>query len=179
MSQEATTGPEALRYDRPSIALHWLVAGTVALLWTMGRLTGYLPKGPLRLDIWSMHVVIGLALAGLVIARIGWRLGGATRPPLTGPPAARITAATVHAALYGLMIAIVVSGVANTFGHGFPLFGVWRFPRLWSRPFQSSVGEWHDLAANVIAAVAGLHAAAALYHQFILKDGGLRRMWAR
>ncbi|HEY1090070.1 MAG TPA: cytochrome b/b6 domain-containing protein [Burkholderiaceae bacterium] len=37
--------------------------------------------------------------------------------------------------------------------------------------------EWHALAANSLLIVAGLHAAAALWHQFVRKDGVLRRMW--
>ena len=35
---------------------------------------------------------------------------------------------------------------------------------------------WHALAANAILIVAGLHAAAALFHHFILRDATLRRM---
>ena len=39
---------------------------------------------------------------------------------------------------------------------------------------------WHELAANAILIVAGLHAAAALFHHYILRDATLRRMlpWA-
>jgi cytochrome b561 len=39
--------------------------------------------------------------------------------------------------------------------------------------------ELHGLVANILLVVAGAHAAAALWHQWVLKDGPLRRMWPR
>jgi cytochrome b561 len=38
------------------------------------------------------------------------------------------------------------------------------------------IGGWHALAANAILVVAGVHAAAALFHHYILRDPTLRRM---
>jgi cytochrome b561 len=179
MKDMPATQDAATRYDRGTIALHWAVAGTVILLWLMGRLTGLLPKSPLRVDIWSMHVLIGFALAALVAARIWWRLrrGARLAPLATG--AQHLAGVVVHSALYVAMIAVVALGIANVFGHGFPLFGVWRFPRFWDKPFQHQINEWHDLSANIIAALAVVHILAALYHHLILKDGVLRRMLPR
>jgi cytochrome b561 len=37
--------------------------------------------------------------------------------------------------------------------------------------------ELHGTFANGLLILAGLHAAAALYHHFLRKDGVLRRMW--
>jgi cytochrome b561 len=171
-----TNGVRPVCYDRGTVALHWAVASLVGLLWVIGRLTGLLPKGPLRVDIWSIHALLGFVLAALIVGRIGWRLfcGRRLAPPTTGP--ARAASATVHGLLYVLMVTIAVLGVLNVFGHGFPLFGAWSFPRFWHGPFQRQINEWHDLAANLIAAVAALHAAAALFHHYVLRDGVLRRM---
>jgi cytochrome b561 len=38
---------------------------------------------------------------------------------------------------------------------------------------------WHGTAANTILIIAGLHAAAALFHHYLLRDDVLRRMLPR
>ncbi len=167
----------APHYDRRTRFFHWAVAGTIAFLWIMARLNSFLPKGPFRLGIWSIHVLVGFALAGLVITRIGWRLTRGDRLPPVDHGPRHAVAVLVHLLLYLLMIAVVALGIANVFGHGFPLFGLWAFPRFWDKPIQHGIAEWHGLVANVIAAVAAFHAVAALYHQHVLKDSLLRRMW--
>lgn len=164
------------RYDRVTVNLHWGVAILLTLLWLMGRLTGFLPKGPLRLDIWSVHVLLGFTLAVLVVARIAWRLTRGRRLPAADEGLRHIAAVVVQTALYALLLAVVALGIANVFGHGFPLFGEWKFPRFWDKPTQHAINEWHDLAANIIAGVALLHAAAALFHHYWLRDTVFARM---
>jgi len=39
------------RYDRPTIVLHWLTAVLVTVQWLIGRTTGLMARGPLRVDI--------------------------------------------------------------------------------------------------------------------------------
>jgi cytochrome b561 len=165
-----------VHYDRRTIVLHWTVAGVIAFMWVMARLNMLLPKGPVRLSIWSIHVLVGFVLAALVVARIGWRLTRGRRLPPAEHGPRHIIAMAVQGALYLLMLAVVVLGIANVFGHGFPLFNVWKFPRFWEKPFQHQIAEWHNLIANIIAAVAAVHAVAALYHRYVLKDAVLRRM---
>jgi cytochrome b561 len=38
------------------------------------------------------------------------------------------------------------------------------------------IGGYHALAANALAILAGLHAAAALFHHYVMRDDILRRM---
>ena len=164
-------------YDRRTRLYHWLVAGTIAFMWVMARLNRFLPKGSLRLDIWSIHVLVGFVLVAMIVVRICWRLFLGTRlPPIEGG-VRHVLAIGMHYLLYLLMIAVVTLGVANVFGHGFPLFGVWSFFSLFAKPTQHFIGHWHGTLANVIAAAAVLHAIAALYHHHVLKDATLRRMW--
>jgi cytochrome b561 len=39
--------------------------------------------------------------------------------------------------------------------------------------------EWHGYFAYALFGLAGAHAGVALWHQFVLRDGLLRRMWPR
>jgi cytochrome b561 len=165
---------ERISYDRRTIALHWLVAGTITFMWLLARLNLSLPKGPLRMSLWSIHVLVGLCLAVLVAARIGWRLTRGDRLPAAERGLRHGLAVTVHYALYLLMIAVVLLGLVHL--SGFPLFGVLKFPTVWAKPLNHEIGEWHGLVANIIAAVVVVHAVAASYHHYVVRDGVLRRM---
>ena len=163
--------------DRTTIALHWATAILVAIQFLMGRTTGLLPRGPLRVDLWSIHVVFGFALAGLVFLGM---LRRATRSRWLHPfdrGVLHLTAMATHRSLDLLLLIVVVLGIVNVFAHGFPLFNLWHFPRLGGDEFIRSINAWHGLLANIIIIVAVFHSAAALFHHHVLKDGVLRRMW--
>ena len=64
------------------------------------------------------------------------------------------------------------------FAYGFPLFNLWQFPKVGGDEFMRRVNAWHGLFANIIAAVALFHSAAALFHRHVINDGVLRRMWS-
>lgn len=167
---------QPLQYDRTTVRNHWAVAILVTILWLIGRLNGFLPKGPVRLDIWSIHVLLGFVLAVLVFARIAWRLTHGRRLPPADHGARHTAAVVVQGSLYVLLVGVVGLGVANVFGHGFPMVGVWKFPRFWDKATQHAINEYHDLTANIIAAVALFHATAALFHHYWLRDNLISRM---
>ena len=83
----------------------------------------------------------------------------------------------VGVALDLLLLIMVALGITDVFAHGFPLFNLWHFPKFGDDEFLRSVNAWHGLVANIIAAVALFHSAAALFHHHVIKDGVLRRMW--
>jgi len=55
-------------YDNTTITLHWATAILVAIQFLIGTTTNFLPCGPLRVDIWSIHVMFGFTLAIVVVA---------------------------------------------------------------------------------------------------------------
>src|ERR1700754_3429542 len=118
------------QYDRTTRTLHWATAGLVTTLWVMGRLNKLLPKGPLRLDIWSVHVLLGFVLATVILARIAWRIRGGRKLPPAGHGPRHVMAVTVHSLLYVQLVSVAALGVLNVLAHGFPLFGLWHFPKV-------------------------------------------------
>lgn len=152
---KTTTG-----YSGLQIALHWVIAILIVTAWFTGEgaeealevveeggAAGFVP-----------HVAIGLALLALVVLRILVRLGrGAPAAPGAPGSLAVLAADWGHRLLYLLMIAVPLGG-ASVFFLGL------------------DVGEVHGLAANLLLLVALGHAVMALYHQYVLKDGLLRRM---
>lgn len=93
-----------------------------------------------------------------------WRLvlrasRGAPAAPGNGPAWSDRVAGFTHLGLYGLMLILPISGIVAWFG------GV------------IEAGEVHEVLTNVALGLIGLHVAGALWHQFRLKDGLMRRMW--
>ena len=163
-------------YDRTTIALHWATAILVAIQFLVGRTTNFLPRGPLRVDIWSVHVLLGFTLASVVVLGMLWRATYGRKLPSLNRGVLHLTAVATHRLLDLLLLTVVALGITNVFAHGFPLFNVWSFPRFGGDQFMRSVNAWHGLIANIIVAVALFHSAAALFHHHVIKDGVLRRM---
>jgi cytochrome b561 len=164
------------RYDRPTIVLHWLTAVLVTVQWLMGRTTGLMARGPLRVDIWSVHVLLGVCITLVFIARIAWRWRRGRWLPGVGAPAERVAAKVVHLGLYVVLGMVLALGVANAIVHGFPLFNVLTIPGKQDMATILSVNAWHGLAANVFAGLVLLHTLAALFHHYVRRDDVLRRM---
>jgi len=142
------------------IALHWLVAILIIVAWFTGEggeaametvedggTAGFVP-----------HVAIGLAILALVAIRVLVRLGRGA-PATVGEPGSLAVMASDwgHRLIYLLMLAVPLGGVATFF-------------------LGLEVGDVHALAANVLMVAVLGHALMALYHQYVLKDGLLRRM---
>jgi len=164
-------------YDRTTITLHWATAILVVIQFLIGRTTNFLPRGPLRVDIWSAHVLFGFALASVVVLGMLWRATRGRRLPPLNRGVLHLIAVATHRLLDLLLLVMVASGITNVFVHGFPLFNLWHFPKFGSEGFMHGVNAWHGLFANIIVAVVLIHSAAALFHHHLIKDGALRRMW--
>lgn len=178
MNLDATA---ALRHDARSIMLHWLTAVLVVGLWALGQSIDLFPKGVPRVTARSLHISVGIVLTLVLAYRIRWRFGaGAQRPP-SGTGLQDTIAAGSHKALYVLLIATVVLGLANVWVRGDTLFGLVTVPAFdpGNRELRETVEDWHGLAANILLIVAALHSAAAIAHHVFLKDDVLRRMLPR
>ena len=86
----------------------------------------------------------------------------------------------MQVALYALLVAIPLSGVLMMAAKGriFEVFGLFTMPPLMQldRSLVHSLEEIHEVLANLMIGLVGLHTLAALMHQFVLKDGVMRRM---
>jgi cytochrome b561 len=169
-------------YTTTAVALHWviaaLIAGGFALGWTMTRIPGITPE---KLRFYSWHKWIGVTVLALALIRIVWRATHRT-PPLPENMSARQqwSAHAVHVALYLLMIAIPVSGYLYSSAANVPVvyLGVVPLPTLITP--DPTLKAWLKtvhiaLDYGMFVLVLG-HAAAAVKHQWIDRDGLLRRM---
>jgi cytochrome b561 len=165
-------------YDRTTIYLHWATAGLVVILWIIGQTADWFPDGPFNTDYWSIHVVLGFGLAVVVAWRIVWRAFKGRRLPAADAGALRVLAKATHYGLYLLLLTVIVLGITNAFVRGYNLFDLASLPQIGDRALRKPITHWHGLAANVLLALAVLHAAAALFHHYFIRDTVLGRMSA-
>jgi cytochrome b561 len=127
-----------------------------------------------------LHELLGLAVVTLTILRLAWRVAD-LRPQDPPMPALmhRIARAT-HATLYVLLLAIPFTGVIGTSLKGHAITPLFLSPISLGVPLDHNAGKSialvHGYLGDAIIWLGGLHAAAALFHHFILHDRVLRSM---
>ena len=175
--QRAAVEP-ARRYDGVSILLHWLTAALVVTLWTLGQTIDFFPKGAPKIDARSTHILLGATLAIVLPVRMLWRASGGRRLPLANSGWLGVTAKVVHYGLYVLVAVTVVLGILNAWQRGDVLFNVYTIPKLvpGDLALKRTLEDLHGDFADIVLIIAGLHAAAALAHHYLLRDRVLRRM---
>lgn len=169
------------RYDLPMQTLHWLIALLIVAAWVLVQVIDGMPRGPERISLFNIHKSVGATVLFLVMVRLAWRL---VSPPPALPggmsPLMIVAAKGGHLLLYVLMLGIPVLGVLAVQAHGRPVevWGLFSLPTVIgeNKDFGELLGDIHGTLGNAIMVVAGLHAAVALFHQFVLKDGLLSRM---
>ena len=165
------------RHDPVTLALHWLIALLIAAAYAASSLV---EDGPGRAWAMNLHGSLGLSVFGLSLLRILWR-GFARHPaPVPMPALMARVAHYAHVALYVAMVAVPLIGLLGLWasGQGLSLFGLVPLPSPMAanRGLAKFLEGAHELAANALVALALLHAAAAIFHQYILRDHLLERM---
>jgi len=169
------------RYTLTAISLHWLMALLLFGIFPLGIYMHDLPLSPTKLQLYSYHKWIGVTIFLLVLVRLFWRATH-TPPPLpdTIPRWQQLASQAVHTGLYGLMLAVPVSGWLMSSAKGFKTvwFGIVALPDLVAK--DKVLGEWlgevHEMLSFTLALLVALHIAAALKHHFLERDDVLRRM---
>jgi cytochrome b561 len=166
------------RYDGFSILLHWLTVVLVVCLWTLGQTLDFFPKGTPREEALSVHILLGMTLGATLLVRIAWRASVGRRLPPADSGWQGQLARNVHYGLYALLAATVAFGLSRVWLHGNQVFDWFAFPRpaFSTRSLTRTIGGLHGDLADIVVIVAGLHAAAALVHHYVLRDSVLRRM---
>lgn len=150
-------------YSATQITLHWLVAGLILFQLIFGEDMGAAWRAvrqgaapEMDFGVWA-HIVVGIAVLLFVLWRLVLRLTRGSRPGRICADDAGGDMGAASAAVCG-DAAGAVSGLAAWFG------GV------------ATAAEVHELFKPVLILLVLGHVLAALYHQFIRKDGLLLRM---
>ena len=174
--------PRRARYDGMTIALHWVTALLVVLLFGTAVAWGkLLPREwHLHRPLESVHISFGILLAAVVVTRLVWRIVKGRRLPQAGSRSVHLLSKAVHWLLYALLAAVIGLGFAMRLieGQDLSFFGLFSIPSMFGsdRALGHTLENLHNIVAWTIIYVAGGHAIAALFHHHVLRDGVLRRM---
>ena len=168
----------ASRYQPVLVALHWLLALMIIGLLCLGFFVlANMPNAdPGKLDILVWHMSGGMLVFVLMILRAiirRWSARPATA--VTGSPLLDRLASMAHYGFYAIVFLMIATGWTT----GWLISGVFQ-PNGGSLPDSFAVFpsfRAHAVLATLLAILIMVHVAAALYHQFVLRDGLFRRMW--
>jgi len=169
------------RFSLAVIAVHWLTLGLLVLVYASAELREVFPKGSAgRAGLRQWHEAFGLVVFGLVWLRLLVRALSRTPAIEPAPPRWQTMLATaVHVALYALMIVLPLTGWLMLSADGKPV--VWLGtplpaligPNAW---LADALEEVHEALASIGYVLIGAHAAAALFHHYVMRDNTLRLM---
>ena len=172
-----TTLPD--RYNAASIVLHWLMFLLIAATYAAIEFHEDFRRGSSADEtLEAAHYWLGLSVFALVwlrvVARLVWPAPAAIEHGWR-----QIAAVVTHGLLYALMIAMPLTGwiLISAEGETAALIGV-ELPRLVreSHSLAEQFEELHELGGTIGYWLIGLHAAAALFHHYVLRDGLMARM---
>ena len=172
------------RYNLVARSLHWLTAlAVLAIVIPAGLWISYFEPADeaFKLRLYNVHESVGVLVFVLALARLVNRYRDPPPPlPPDLPAPIRLAAHVTHGCLYALLLLMPLIGFLATNAWGFPLsvFGV--------LPLPSPVGKDEALAkvlsflhwsgAIAIGALIAAHLLGVIYHQWVRRDGLLRRM---
>jgi cytochrome b561 len=175
-------GDDGTSYDGIAIALHWATAVLAFANFLLAQTWGWFAK-PTKGLMEDTHMSFGVLLTAVILARIIWRWLPGHQVTSIEAGWVRVASQTTHYVLYLLLIAEAGLGFAFRWGAGRPMafFGSGIPPLIGeiARPLRRQLREFHEWIGWAIIVLALLHAAAALYHHYVLRDRVLARMLPR
>lgn len=172
-------------YGLGSIVLHWVIAalffGQVGLGIAM---SGLADDAPAKFGLYQWHKSFGLLILVLALLRLGWRLANSVPElPVGMANWEKRAARLAHGLLYAALILVPITGWALVSASplevptlAFYLLLVPHLPVPVSAATEQALGALHGVLAMAAMAIALVHIAAALRHEFWLRDGLLKRM---
>jgi cytochrome b561 len=169
------------RYGSVSIILHWLMLALIIAVYAAIELRDLYPTGSGPREAFkAWHFMLGLSVFFLVWLRLLFRLISPT--PQISPPISRwqsVAAKLIHFGLYFVMIITPLLGWMILSSAGKPLlFFGFELPALVAenKNLAKIFKERHEMIAEVGYYLIGLHAAAALFHHYVIRDNTLLRI---
>lgn len=176
--------PAGQKFGPVAIFLHWAIAGCIVLSVAFGLISGYADSAEVTQSTLAIHQSVGVTIFILALVRVVWRLTHPAPPlPASTPKSQKIAAALTHFTLYVILFALPVTGYVGLAARGRPItiFGLFDLPNVVARSIRTSAAfqNVHNNLQYFLYALLIMHIGAALYHQFVMKDGLLGRMWPR
>ena len=181
MGANTATPSQNTSYSWPAKGFHWLIALLILCTLPLGFYMVGLPLAPQKLRLFNYHKWIGITVLALTLLRLLWRgIARSPDPIVSAPRWQHVLATIAHVLLYLFTIVMPITGWVMSSAYGFPtvLFTVIQLPDLVGK--NKALGDFlrsvHDGLAWGLVVALSIHIAAALWHQFVLRDNVLGRM---
>lgn len=169
------------KYGTVAVTIHWLTALLIGGLLISGNRMDGMADSASKVQLLMIHAPVGVLIGLLTLFRIFWWWRFDTRPEPVGtmPAWQEMAARGVHALFYVVILGMAASGIGMMVlsGAGEIVFGGAPGPLPDFANYAPRAP--HGIGARAMIALLVLHAGAALYHHFFLKDGLIGRMWYR
>ena len=186
----AVSGPDTApaRFDRVSIALHWLVAVLVFVAVVFALVAVSIQErdinDPAIAPLVTIHRSLGTTIFVLTVINLIWRATHRQPAlPATLPKMQRMVARAVHAQLFALLAIMPLTGWidAAAFDQPVDYFFIGKLPLMFAvpKPVGEAAFAVHLAARFLLYPLVVLHTAAALYHHYGARNDILRRMLPR
>lgn len=169
-------------YNTVSIALHWLMFILIVAVFASIELRELFDKGTETRDAFKMwHFMLGLSVLALVSVRLIVRVLAGPAPEIQPKPKKwqSTLGKFAHIMLYVFMLVMPIAGwlILSMAGKPVPFFGL-ELPPLASenRELAKTIKEIHEIAGEAGYYLIAAHAAAALFHHYVLADNTFKRM---
>lgn len=160
--------------------LHWFALALLTVQLGIGWIMPHIKRDTLNEGWVAWHLLIGIALLFLFVARYLWRLMHPVAFHASLSLWQNRLAHATHLTLYALVIVNTLLGwsAAGFRGWSVSLLGIFPLPALAEKgtSWAHTAGDIHITLVYVLLGLVGIHAVAALHHHFILRDGILQRM---
>jgi cytochrome b561 len=182
--------PPTARYDVPSRVFHWatVLVVTIAFILGPGGFGRLMRDGvdPATQSSIVWHESLGIVVFALTVLRLLWMALRPATPQFAMAGWMHLAGRLMHMALWALLLALPITALLSlgSEDHPLTLLGGVRVDRM-AFIAQSAIakladwGDVHKFLGDAIMWLAGLHAAAALFHHLVLKDGVLLAMLPR
>lgn len=170
------------QYSRRVAIIHWLTMVVVVIAWLLGHnLAGATDESRATLLGYLAHAIVGFSILLLTIVRLFFRINDGA-PPAVGQTLMDKVSKVIHFALYAMLFIVPVSGmvtiITSDTGKALLSGDAELLPKEdgYKDVFAHEV---HEMLVTALIVLVVLHLMGVIKHQFIMKDGLVKRMLPR
>lgn len=169
----------ATRYGLVSQILHWGLAGLIIFTFISGQVFEDAARAE-KAELMNRHATLAILLMAFLVVRAMWRTSQSNPDEVNQNKLLILANKVAKLALYAIPAALAISGSLMVLSNGFSVPFLGQELMVGWNPVDKALHEVlesvHGVLTKLLMVVFVAHLLAALWHQFIKRDGVLARM---